>query len=246
MSALRGGDSLAAVEPSSPHGLQGLPTAGLLHQRHFPANQSAASKAVPAVVIGTRHSPHLRRHPANPTRRQGERGSSCFPTCQSAAGSPLSEGGELRGIGRWGKRGGISLSQWDAGPVAVATGLPCRATGKASPTKMAPGQGGRELGRRLQVDGGTVGTGCQDVGDILLQESGPVDGPVRQMLSLRSPPGNSLRETSPVFALQDGVPRTPGRPLTWSPPAPMPAASSPGSCCCRCWPGCSLTWAQHG
>lgn len=77
---------------------------------------------------------------------------------------------------------------------------------------MAPGQAGQELGRRLQVDGGTVGTGCQDVDDILPQESGPVDGPVGQVVSPHSPLGDSFRETSPVLALQDGIATTPGRP----------------------------------
>lgn len=108
-------------------------------------------------------------------------------------------------------------------------GALCRAAREASPTKMAPGWVGRELGQRLQVDGGTVGTGCQDVGDILPQESGPVDGPVGQMLSPHSPWADSFRVTSPVLALQDGVPPVPGRPLTWPPPAPTPAVSSPGS-----------------
>lgn len=83
------------------------------------------------------------------------------------------------------------------GRVAMATGLllpfPSLPWGKASPAKMAPGRAGRAgraLGRRLQVDGGAVGAGGQDVGDVIPQEAGPVDAPVGQRPSPPNIPPN--------------------------------------------------------
>lgn len=166
---------------------------------------------------------------------------------RQAVGSHVGLAGRAKGAGLLSANGICGAGHHDNGASPM---------GKASPTKMVPGLAGGQEGARLAAAGGWQCCWGRQPGCRQRSPAGSWASrrTCRDDAVTPSPPGAPNGEgfgmptPLPLHSfLQDGVHATlQSGPLSWPPPAPWPAGSSPGFCRCRSWWGCSLTWAQHG